>query len=135
MTKRVFFCNHATARRRAADFILNEAEDGDKVTVEQKKRTDEQNRRFHWLCGLAAKAGLEWAGKKRNAAQWKVLYVSGHAAATKEEFEMVPGLEGEFVNLRESTALMSIRRGTSLIEYTQADLINRGVEIPAFPDE
>lgn len=29
-------------------------------------------------------------------------------------------LEGEFVNIRESTALMSKRRGSSLIEYSEA---------------
>jgi hypothetical protein len=40
----------------------------------------------------------------------------------------VPGLEGEFVNLRESTALMSIKRGASLIEYTQAFAAEHGVK-------
>jgi hypothetical protein len=35
---------------------------------------------------------------------------------------MVPGLEGEFVNLRESTAQMGIKRMISLIEYSQAYL-------------
>jgi hypothetical protein len=42
--------------------------------------------------------------------------------ATKEGSEMVPGLEGEFVNVRESTALMSKRRGASLIDYAEAFL-------------
>jgi hypothetical protein len=48
------------------------------------------------------------------------LLVSGHATATKEGSEILPGLEGEFVNIRESTALMSKKRGASLIEYTLA---------------
>ena len=61
-------------------------------------------------------------GKPRSAAQWKVLLVSGHAVATKNEAEIVPGLEGEFVNLRESTALMSVKRSSSLIEYATAYL-------------
>ena len=59
-------------------------------------------------------------GKPRTAKEWKVLLVSGHAVATKEETEVVPGLEGEFINIRESTALMSVRRGASLIEYSLA---------------
>jgi len=130
--KRTFFCTKQ-GRESAAAYILREADEGDKVTVTPKKRTDDQNARFHWLCGLAAKAGLEWAGKKRTASQWKVLYVSAHATATREGSEMIPGLEGEFVNIRESTALMSVARGTSLIEYTQADLTNRGVTIPERP--
>jgi hypothetical protein len=80
-------------------------------------RSIDQNAKFHAICSDIAKSGHEWAGKRRSAAQWKVLLVSGHAVATEEGAEMVPGLEGEFVNLRESTALMSIKRGASLIEY------------------
>lgn len=59
-------------------------------------------------------------GQESDAAAWKVLLVSGHAVATKSGAEMVPGLEGEFVNLRESTALMTKARGSSLIEYAVA---------------
>jgi hypothetical protein len=32
----------------------------------------------------------------------------------------VPGIEGEFINIRESTAAMTKKRGASLIEYTLA---------------
>jgi hypothetical protein len=134
MSRRVFFLEHQVARRRAAQAIA-EADVGDKVTIEPKKRTDDQNRRFHWLCGLLAKSAVTWAGKKRTAVQWKVLMVSGHAVATGEGAEMVPGVEGEFVNLRESTALMSVRRGTSLIEYTQAFMVDKDIEIPVFEDD
>lgn len=63
---------------------------------------------------------MEWAGKRRTAEQWKVLLVSGHAVATKHGAEMVPGIEGEFCNLRESTARMSKSRLSSLIEYAEA---------------
>jgi hypothetical protein len=70
---------------------------------------------------------MQWGGKPRTAAQWKVLMVSGHAVATKEGAEMVPGVEGEFVNLRESTAAMSVRRSSSLIEYTLAFMAMNGL--------
>jgi hypothetical protein len=49
--------------------------------------------------------------------------------ATKEAGEIVPGLEGEFVNIRESTALMSKVRGSSLIEYSQAFLSQYHVKL------
>ena len=88
--------------------------------VEEETRRDSQNRKFHAICGDLEKSGLKWMGKPRSAAQWKVLLVSGHAVATKEEAEVIPGLEGEFINVRESTALMSVRRGASLIEYALA---------------
>jgi hypothetical protein len=40
--------------------------------------------------------------------------------ATNTPAEIVPGLEGEFINLRESTANMGKKRGSSLIEYSLA---------------
>jgi hypothetical protein len=42
---------------------------------------------------------------------------------------MVPGIEGEFVNLRESTARMSKARGSSLIEYTLAFVAMHDIKI------
>ena len=90
------------------------------ATVRPETRNNEQNRKFHAICADLARSRHPWAGKARDAASWKVLLVSGHAVATKEGAEIVPGLESEFVNLRESTALMSVRRASSLIEYAQA---------------
>lgn len=99
------------------------------IKASPKKRTDGQNERFHAICGDIAKSGLQWAGKRRTAAQWKVLLVSGHSVATKEGAEIIPGIESEFVNIRESTALMSVRRGSSLIEYATAFAIDNGVTL------
>ena len=103
------------------------------VTHKEETRRDGQNKKFHAICGDLEKSKFPWMGKPRTAAQWKVLLVSGHAVATKEECEMVPGLEGEYINLRESTALMTVRRGASLIEYAIAFCaVNR---IPTIEEE
>lgn len=99
------------------------------VTAKETKRTTEQNSLFHAICGDIAKSGTKWAGKARSAQQWKVLLVSGHAVATKEDSEIVPGLEHEFINIRESTALMSIKRGASLITYTLAFCDLNGIKV------
>ena len=115
--KQIFIMAHDLARRRAVAAVVD-APAGDVITIEPPKRSGEQNAKFHALC--SDMAGTEWAGKKRSAAEWKVLLVSGHAVATKLGADVVPGLEGEFINLRESTALMSKARGSSLIEYAQA---------------
>jgi len=104
-----------------------------RLSVKLDTRTLDQNAHFHKLCDVIAASGHEWAGKPRNAAQWKVLLVSGHAVATKAEVEIVPGLEGEFINLRESTALMSVKRSASLIEYALAYCANNG--IPTMAEE
>lgn len=90
------------------------------VTLKEETRRDDQNKKFHAICGDLEKSRFPWMGKPRTAAQWKVLLVSGHAVATKEEAELIPGLEGEYINIRESTALMTVRRGASLIEYAVA---------------
>lgn len=116
---RSFFLVHDTARRTAAEYMLT-APEGVVVQIKEPSRTLEQNAKFHAICGDFGKAGAVWAGKPRKQQQWKVLLVSGHAVATKEEVEIVPGLESEFVNIRESTALMSVQRSSSLIEYSTA---------------
>jgi hypothetical protein len=119
MDKQIFILAHAEARRRAVAAVA-EAPAGHRVVVQAAGRSLDQNAKFHGLCADIARSGLTWAGKRRDAAAWKVLLVSGHATATKEGSDMVPGLEGEFVNVRESTASMSKARGSSLIEYTLA---------------
>lgn len=121
MNDKQTFILEIDAERRQALAAVAEAPSNYTVEVKPTKRTDDQNRRFHAMVGDIARSGLPWAGKPRSATQWKVLLVSGHATATKDgSGDIVPGLESEFVNLRESTALMSIRRGASLIDYTQA---------------
>ncbi len=97
------------------------------LEVRPEKRNNEQNAKFHAICADLARAKVQWCGKPRTAAEWKVLLVSGHAVATKQGCEMLPGLEGEFVNIRESTALMSKARSSSLIEYALAFCATHGV--------
>lgn len=115
----------AIAKRKAMQAI-QEAPLDYVCRITQHVRNEEQSRKFHAMCGDIAKT-LQWAGKPRDRAAWKVLLVSGHAIATKQGAEMVPGLENEFVNLRESTARMSKARASSLIEYTLAFGAEHGV--------
>jgi hypothetical protein len=116
---RTFVMAHDMARRGVGDFARIVPE-GTVVTFTEPTRSGGQSAKFHAICGDLARAGVLWMGKPRTAAQWKVLLVSGHAVATKEGAELVHGLEGEMVNLRESTATMTKRRSSSLIEYAQA---------------
>jgi len=113
--------NAAAALRAApADYV---------VTLAPRTRTNDQNAMFHAICGDIEKSGHKFAGKPRKAHVWKVLLISGHAAATGDGNEVVPGLEGEFVNIRESSARMSVRRASSLIEYTLAYCDMNGVPL------
>lgn len=115
--------------RNAAASHCRSAPHGWIVTIEESKRTDGQNRIFHAITTDIAKSGQPWAGKPRDAGEWKVLLVSAHTTATGIGSEMIPGLEGEFVNIRESTALMSIKRGASLISYAIAYADMNGIKL------
>lgn len=126
--KKTYILAHAEARRRAAQAV-QEAPDGMKVTIAEQTRTLDQNAKFHALCGDLEMSNLTWAGKRRKLAEWKVLLVSGHAAATNEGFEIVRGIEGEFVNVRESTADMDKKRSASLLTYSIAFCDMQGVKL------
>jgi hypothetical protein len=115
----MFTLSHAEARRRASDAVIH-APDGYQVRITEPRRNLDQNAKFHAICEDLERAGAKWAESARTAEQWKVLLVSGHAIATKQGAEVVTGIEGELVNIRESTALMSKSRASSLIEYAQA---------------
>ena len=132
--KRVFRLVHSVARNGAAEFCQS-APDGWIARFTPPTRSLEMNAKFHAICSDLAKSGLPWAGKERSADQWKVLLVSGHAIATKEGAEILPGIEGEFVNIRESTAIMSNKRGSSLIDYSIAFCAMHDVKLRAHDGE
>lgn len=108
---------------------IRAAPEGYTVTIKERQRSGDQNAFFHALCGDISKSGLEWFGKARSADEWKVLLVSGHTKATQGDVDIVPGLEGEFVNIRESTARMGVKRANSLLEYTLAFCASKGIQL------
>jgi hypothetical protein len=124
----IYTLTHQNRARIAA--TLSETPDGYQVSITEPKRSLAQNAAFHDLCGMIAKSGFKWMGKPRTAAEWKVLLVSGHAIATGHGAEVIAGLEGELVNIREPTSKMSIKRGSSLIEYTEAFCAMQGIKLP-----
>ena len=97
------------------------------LKIDELRRHEIQSRKFHALCNDIAKA-VPWAGARRNPGQWKHLLVSGHTIATRENVEIVAGLEGELLNIRENTARMNVSRMASLIEYTLAWGVAHGVK-------
>lgn len=105
--------------RKAICKAVQSSEIGMVVSIGQPTRSSEQNSMLHPLLTDIANQ-KEWMGKKRTILQWKVIMVSAHSIATGEPAEMVIGLEGEVVNLRESTAAMSKKRFSSLVDYVLA---------------
>lgn len=96
-----------------------------RIEIREKTRSDEQNAKLHAMLGEIAKQKT-FNNEKLSIEQWKMIFVSGHAVATKSKATMAIGLEGEVINLRESTARMSPKRCASLIEYINAWAADEG---------
>ncbi|XRX99812.1 recombination protein NinB [Cronobacter sakazakii] len=127
--KQTIFLRSKQHQQSAINAILASPLDTDRqviIRITDYKRNLDQNAKFHALLADIA-AQVQWCGKWLRPEQWKVLLISGHAVATKQEAEVVPGLEGEYVNIRESSAEMSVKRMSSLIEYTVAWATGQGV--------
>lgn len=127
--KQTLMIRDERVRQNAINIIQSLQADKDRpvtIRISDYKRNLDQNAKFHAMLGDIA-AQVQWCGKKLKPEQWKVLLISGHAVATKQEAEVVPGIEGEYVNIRESSAEMSIKRMASLIEYTTAWAVGQGV--------
>lgn len=122
-----FTIRNATILRNCFDAIRAMGVNA-RVTIAPEQRRGGQNSMFHAICGDLEHSGLRWAGKERSLEQWKAILVSGHSVATGGEGEVIPGIEGEFVAIRESTSRMSVARASSLIEYTMAFCATNGVE-------
>lgn len=98
------------------------------LTIGDANRSLEQNAKFHALCSDFAK-GAEFAGRKLTLEQWKTILISGHAKATGIGADLIFGIEGELVNIRESSANMGIKRMSSLIEYCVAYAVTNGIPL------
>lgn len=113
--------------RHAAQEAIRQAQYGCTVLIMPKKASTGQRKKFHAICGDFARQH-PFNGVMRTAKDWKVLLISAHAHVTGFDSEIVDGLEGEIVNLRESTAHMSSDRISSLIEYALAMGAEKGIK-------
>jgi hypothetical protein len=122
--KRVFRIT-ATNRRHVAEQVANLPE-GYVIKAGPPTRSLEQNAMLHAMFGELAKKA-RYMGRQLTLNQWKTLMISGHAMATGLGADVICGIEGEFVNIRESSANMTVARMTSLIEYINAWAAQNGV--------
>lgn len=116
--KRTLVISGEVARKAICNHVMT-ADEGYIVTIAEPSRNLEQNAKLHAVLSDIAKQ-VDYHGKRRSVEFWKGVFVSGWQIATGEKPEIVPGLEGEFINIRESTTTLSIRRMASLIEYISA---------------
>ena len=128
--KKQFFLRSNQVRLNCIEFIKELPTDDKKplvVKIQPMTRSLEQNSKLHALLSDISNQ-CEFNGQKRDIDTWKMIMVSAHKIATGGKAEMVIGLEGEVINLRESTAQMGVQRLASLIEYTTAWGVENGVK-------
>lgn len=114
-------------QRQYAHQCIDTAQPDQVCIIKHQTRREIQSEKFHAMCGDVARQ-CQFMNRTLTKNQWKVIFISGHAIATGLGADMIPGLEGEFVNIRESSAEMSIRRMASLIEYVSAWGANNNVK-------
>lgn len=127
--KHQFFLRSEQIKANCQNVIAQLPTDNEKplvVKIQPMTRTLEQNAKLHAMLTDIANQ-CEFQGKKRDVETWKAIFVSAHKIATGGQAEMAIGLEGEVINLRESTAQMGVKRLASLIEYLTAWGVENGV--------
>ncbi|MDE2439554.1 MAG: recombination protein NinB [Betaproteobacteria bacterium] len=128
MVKRIVITGDLS--RAYAQKVVSEAPEGYVCEIKERTRTADQNAALHAMLTDISRQ-VDWAGKRRSVEDWKALMVSAHRLAMKEAGDVVPGLEGEFVQLRKSTASMGVRELGSLLEYVSAWGAMNGVKFRA----
>lgn len=131
--RKTFYLRNSAVKQNLRNFIDSLPTDENTpltVIIGDAPRNLSQNDKFHAICGDVAKQislGNIWL----NDWQWKNVFVSGHwmVENNAETSPLIEGIEGEWLNIRESTAQMGKKRMASLIEYSTAYAIQNGVRL------
>jgi hypothetical protein len=124
-----FDLDHPMGRKNAAQ-CLQTVPEGFICEIRKRRRLEVQNAKFHAMVGDIARQAT-FDGRYLSPAAVKVLLISAHAMVAGEGQELVVGLEGETVNIRESSSEMTVTRMASLIEYTQSWCTGNGIRLSA----
>jgi hypothetical protein len=107
-------------------FVKNHTFSGVKIVVEAKRETRslEQNARL-WALLTDVSKQVDWYGHKLTPEEWKDVFT----AALKKE-KVVPGINGGFVVLGQSTSKMSIAEMVELQTLIEAFGADKDVRAP-----
>lgn len=129
MEKQIYHLRDSTIRRNCIDFIQQLPANPVKplqVTIQEDTRSLAQNRML-WACLNDVSRQVVWYGKKLDSESWKHIF----SAALKKQ-ETVPGIDGGFVVLGQSTSKMRVSEMRDLITIIHAFGAEQGVR---FSDE
>ncbi len=113
--------------RALAELGVRSAPEGYVVIIREPNRTLEQNSALHRLLACIVKSKTKWAGQEWDIDSWRAIFASAFAKADNLPCQTIPGLEGEFVAIRRSTARMTKKELSGMIEYVQAWCAQNGV--------
>lgn len=111
--KRIYRLVHDTARRLAAA-QCQLAPDGFICEIKPATRTLEQNARL-WAMLTDVSQQVDWYGRKLSNEEWKHVF-----SASLKRQDVVPGLDGGFVALGQSTSNMTKRELGDLMTLIEA---------------
>lgn len=113
MSKQTFRLVHEIARRNAISAVAR-AQDGMIVEIKPATRTLLQNSRL-WAMLADISRQVEWHGLKLSPEDWKHVFSAG-----LKKQRAVPGLDGGFVVLGQSTSKMTKKEMSDLQELMSA---------------
>lgn len=111
--KQIFKLVHPTARQNAMRAITH-APEGYVCEIKPRTRSLDQNARL-WAMLTDISKSVDWYGRKLLPEEWKHVF-----SASLKKQDVVPGLDGGFVVLGQSTSRMTVREMSDLMELMSA---------------
>lgn len=111
--KPTYTIQHADSRHYIAQIVMN-APAGHVVTISEPTRSNDQNRLLWPLLDCLAQQ-VDWHGQKLEAEDWKHVLTS-----SLKKQRVVPGIDGGFVVMGQSTSRMSKPEFSDLLELLYA---------------
>lgn len=121
MSKQIFRLVHAQARQLAKEAI-DSSPDGYVVRISEPTRSLEQNS-LMWASLVDVANQVVWHGRKLTSEEWKYVF-----SAVLKKQEAVPGIDGGFVILGNSTSKMSVKEMAEMIDLIHAFGAEHGVK-------
>lgn len=124
MARQIAILSTPDIRRRVAAAVQS-APDGYVVEIRRPTRSLRANARL-WAMLRDISEQVEWYGKRLTPEEWKHVF-----SAALKKYDMVPGIDGGFVVLGQSTSSYTSAEMSDLQELMQAFGAERGVRFSA----
>lgn len=108
--------------RITAKLAIDRAPEGCVIEIKPANRSLEQNAKLWATLGEVA-AQVVWHGRKLSSDEWKIIF-----SASLKRQDVIPGIDGGFVAMGQSTSKMTKKEMTDLIAIIEAFGAQHGVK-------